>query len=584
VITALNAPVRLFRNEIAGPDTNWLVVYLNTDADPSLAPDGIGSRITATMGGVTLYRNMDSRTTWLGQSELLVHFGLGSASVVDQLVVEWANGTTTVMNNVDANQALTLSPSCNIDADCDDGLFCNGNETCSAGICQAGADPCGGQACDESLDACVQCLVDLDCDDGQFCNGAESCIAGACQAGSDPCAGLGCDEVSDVCQCSVDADCDDGLFCNGAEVCNAGACLAGTPPDCDDGVGCTIDSCNETTDSCDNTPDDSICDDGLFCSGVETCDAVADCQAGSDPCAGDTCDDTTDSCGGVVVPRVESGSASVGGAAVTVNLTNSYVNPVVVCTVQYNANTTPVVARVANVTATSFDVWLQNPSNGPVQVDNVNYLVVEEGAWTVNGVNLEARTYASTVTDENDSWSGEFPGMLQTYTTPVVVGQVMSANDPEWSVFWTSGRFRSTSPACCVVRDFRTGKTVNEDPNTTRADETVGFVIFEAGHGSIGGVEFEAAVGAKSVQGATQSAPYLYTFNTAFASAPQVVVATTAGPDNSSGPWAQTHGPTQATSTTLFLSADEDQTADPERNHGAESVSYIVFEAPLVYP
>ena len=47
---------------------------------------------------------------------------------------------------------------CSVDADCDDGLFCNGAETCSAGACQAGADPCGGGACDEGLDVCY---VDL---------------------------------------------------------------------------------------------------------------------------------------------------------------------------------------------------------------------------------------------------------------------------------------------------------------------------------------------------------------------------------------------------------------------------------------
>ena len=31
---------------------------------------------------------------------------------------------------------------CEEDADCDDGLFCNGEETCADGECQAGTNPC----------------------------------------------------------------------------------------------------------------------------------------------------------------------------------------------------------------------------------------------------------------------------------------------------------------------------------------------------------------------------------------------------------------------------------------------------------
>lgn len=100
--------------------------------------------------------------------------------------------------------------------------------------------------------------------------------------------------------CDVDADCDDGQFCNGTETCPAGSCQAGTPVDCDDGVGCTSDACNETTDSCDNTPDDAACDNGLFCDGAETCAPLLDCLPGSDPCPGLTCDEVNDVCSDLI--------------------------------------------------------------------------------------------------------------------------------------------------------------------------------------------------------------------------------------------------------------------------------------------
>jgi hypothetical protein len=55
--------------------------------------------------------------------------------------------------------------------------------------------------------------------------------------------------------CLDDNDCDDLQFCNGVETCDLGlnTCLAGTPVDCDDAVACSTDTCNETTDLCENT-------------------------------------------------------------------------------------------------------------------------------------------------------------------------------------------------------------------------------------------------------------------------------------------------------------------------------------------
>jgi subtilisin-like proprotein convertase family protein len=96
--------------------------------------------------------------------------------------------------------------------------------------------------------------------------------------------------------CIDNGDCDDGQFCNGAETCSGGSCQAGTAPNCNDGIACTSDACNESTDSCTNTPNNASCDDGLFCNGAETCSPTLGCQAGTDPCGGGTCNETTDTC------------------------------------------------------------------------------------------------------------------------------------------------------------------------------------------------------------------------------------------------------------------------------------------------
>jgi hypothetical protein len=274
------------------------------------------------------------------------------------------------------------------------------------------------------------------------------------------------------------------------------------------------------------------------------------------------------------VPLLEHGSLTVGGSYTTVNLSNSYINPVVVCSVQYANNSLPVVTRVNNVSSTSFDVRLQNPSGQAVATENVSYLVVEEGIWTIDGVKIEAQRYLSTVTDEDGSWLGEAQSYGQSYSNPVVLGQVMSENDADWSVFWSRGGSVNDPPSASVLY---TGKTVCEDSDITRSDETIGFIVFEAGHGTLDGIEYEAYVGSDTVLGVDNSPPYTYSFNSAFTSAPQVALTSIGGMDGDNGGWAQVHGSTLATATTLYLSVDEDQIGDSERWHIDEQVSYVVF-------
>jgi len=74
--------------------------------------------------------------------------------------------------------------------------------------------------------------------------------------------------------------CNDGLWCTDNDVCTAGSC-GGSNKDCSDGLECTDDSCDETHDTCVNTPDDSECDDGLWCNGEETCDVELGCIDGT---------------------------------------------------------------------------------------------------------------------------------------------------------------------------------------------------------------------------------------------------------------------------------------------------------------
>jgi len=203
---------------------------------------------------------------------------------------------------------------------CDDGLWCNGEETSNGLICLPGTPPdcsdnidCTKDSCNEETDECEHSPDDDFCDDGKFCNGAETCDpASGCLPGTAPncsdnidCTIDSCNEETDECEHSPDDDfCDDGKFCNGAEICDpASGCLPGTAPNCSDDIDCTIDSCNEETDRCEHSPDDDFCDDGKFCNGAEICDPASGCLPGTAPncsddidCTIDFCNEETDEC------------------------------------------------------------------------------------------------------------------------------------------------------------------------------------------------------------------------------------------------------------------------------------------------
>jgi hypothetical protein len=88
--------------------------------------------------------------------------------------------------------------------------------------------------------------------------------------------------VSAPCGCTTDAQCNDGLACTGSETCTAGACVAGTPVDCsglDD--QCNVGTCDEPLGTCSAVPvaNGTACDDGFACSLPDTCQGGA-CAAG----------------------------------------------------------------------------------------------------------------------------------------------------------------------------------------------------------------------------------------------------------------------------------------------------------------
>ncbi len=373
--------------------------------------------------------------------------------------------------------------------------------------------------------------------------------------------------------CRVDSQCDDGVFCNGVESCDLDlGCVAGTPP-------CGPRGCDADVDVCHACSSDADCSDGNFCNGEESC-LAGECHASVSPCGDDVCDDGTDVCLTEPTAQLETGSVVVDGTRTHVTLAQSYISPVVVCTVHYANNTIPVVVRVGDVTSNGFDLYLQNPSDRPVVAEKVTYLVVEEGAWTIDGVSFEAHRTEADLNDRRGLWRGRREELTHDYVRPVVLGQVMSDLGTEWSVFWSSGS-QSTEPP--EPTHVRVGKMIAGDVDLNRTAELLGYVVFDAGHGLLAGVEYEAERGEATIGGIPNGAPFSYSFATLFPAAPTVALVSAAGVINNDGAWPMTYGAAATSDRRIFLAVDEDQIGDDDRSHPGERVSYLVFADGLVY-
>jgi len=267
---------------------------------------------------------------------------------------------------------------------------------------------------------------------------------------------------------------------------------------------------------------------------------------------------------------------NVGSDWQTVTLPESYESMVVVGTPNYGAGQLPAVVRIRNADGNSFEIRVQNPSDEALSGYKVHYTVVEEGVYTLenDGVNLEAIKVNSSTTNHATDWDGpESLTLENSYSAPVVLGQVQTANDADWSAFWSSG---STRPAPASASSIRVGKHVGQDADKTRADETLGVIVLESGVGEIDGVSFVAGLGADTVRGFdTTSSGYSYDFN-GLSEANTAILSQTAM-DGTDGGWAGLYGTDPLSSSNLRTFIDEDQTSDSERAHTTEQVGYLVF-------
>lgn len=261
----------------------------------------------------------------------------------------------------------------------------------------------------------------------------------------------------------------------------------------------------------------------------------------------------------------------------SVPLGRDFDSMVVVATPVRQAGDPPVVTRVREATASTFEIRVDRADGvaAPVSGVTAHWFAVEEGTFdaATYGVSLEAAKFVSSRVDAKGALTGEQRAYAQPYTAPVVVGQVMSDNDPRWSTFWTRGSTRTNPPD---ANNLWVGRHVGEDPDLTRADETLGYVVFEAGPFTLDGLPGFAQTTADTLRGVANAPP----FDATAGINPTTAVATLAAMDGGDGGWAVLWGPSPVEGATLHLAVDEDTLGDGERAHTTEQAAVVSFGGP----
>ncbi len=200
---------------------------------------------------------------------------------------------------------------------CDDGEICTKLDTCAGGVCAGRAYTCDdGMTC--TADACDgsggclstlipgNCLIDFRCFGiNQFNpdNICEKCIPGTSTSQWSPADGFACNDFD---PCTINT------------MCSGGVCGGGTKYSCDDGIICTVDSCDGSG-GCGTHPlaaDACLINNTCYKAGdekpgvhCEACDPSSDQYAWTDLSLGalEICNGVDDGCDGTTDPEGASG-------------------------------------------------------------------------------------------------------------------------------------------------------------------------------------------------------------------------------------------------------------------------------------
>lgn len=255
---------------------------------------------------------------------------------------------------------------------------------------------------------------------------------------------------------------------------------------------------------------------------------------------------------------IEIGEVAVNSTWKRVELEKSFNDPIIIAGPPTFNDAEPGVIRLRNIDPTGFDIKFTEWDylDGDHAEETVSYLVVEKGHHSVDGTIIEAGTLTGTTSFQTTSFQEAFTD------TPVVLTTIASTNEQET----ISGRLRKISPSGFDYY-FRE-QEVNVNAHT---NETVNYLAWQQGNGSIDTIAFESAVTDDAIthdwkdiiyQTATEQLPFLF-----------ADIQTNGGKETSAAR-------IQDSSASGFqVKVEEEQSKDDEISHTTEVVGYLTLTA-----
>ncbi len=107
-INNIDSRPSILRN-VATPTGHWLNVRLVGDPSKKTPRDAIGSIAYLTTGKIRQRLDVISGAVYCSQNDLTLHFGLGAATKVDRLEIQWANGAVETFDIPTIDGAVTIT-------------------------------------------------------------------------------------------------------------------------------------------------------------------------------------------------------------------------------------------------------------------------------------------------------------------------------------------------------------------------------------------------------------------------------------------------------------------------------------------
>ncbi|MEM7591428.1 MAG: hypothetical protein AAF383_07900, partial [Cyanobacteria bacterium P01_A01_bin.83] len=246
----------------------------------------------------------------------------------------------------------------------------------------------------------------------------------------------------------------------------------------------------------------------------------------------------------------------------TIQLDNSYENPVVFALPLSRNGGDPAVVRITDIQNDSFTAYLQEAEykDGSHTNESFSYMVLEAGTWELdNGSLLEVGTVNTNLVTtegwENVAFDADF------VNEPVVLSQVQTNVESD---------FVRTRQQPASIDGFSLSMEEEDALKASgHATETVGWLAIDAGQGTWGDLQYQAGNTGREVT----HRPYSLNFEQDFVSEPSLFasLASYYGGD-ASGLRYQNLNENQ-----VQIMIEEDQSLDSERNHTREIVDFLAI-------